>query len=88
MNYKSSLVLAARSIRCAISCNCSRCSLVRPFGAGAAEQALDFAPDLEHQQLTARIDVRDQNAFAWQYSDQAFARQPLQSLADGRTPDL
>ena len=62
--------------------------LVRALGPGAAEQALDLAPHLEHQQLIARIDVGDENALARQYGNQAFARQPLQAFADRRPADL
>ena len=62
--------------------------LRRALGARAAEQALELAAHLEHQQLIARIDVGDQNALARQNGDQAFAREPLQGFADRRAADL
>ena len=88
MKAMSSLVLAARSMPRAISSNCARCSLLGALGAGAAQQALDLAPHLEHQELTARIDIGDENALARQDGDQPLARQPLQGFADRRAADL
>src|SRR2546430_13207331 len=62
--------------------------LVRPFSPRPAEQALDLAPHLKHQQLIARIDIRDENTLARQYGNQAFACQPLQGFADGSSADF
>ncbi len=57
------------------------------LGAGAAQEPLELAADLEHQQLRARIEIGDQNALARQDGDEPLARQPLQRLADRRAAE-
>ena len=59
-----------------------------PFGASPAEQTLQLAPHLEHEQLIARVDIGDENALARQDSDQTLAGKPLQRFANGRAADL